>query len=79
MSANVKLRKDIDGLRRERSVFEAICKTLNNDVQRRQHEAMRIREQTAMLNEGTLQAHEQMRKLKQEADLQQAKFEERWL
>merc|ERR1719274_504516 len=68
---NKSLREQIDGLRRERVVFDSIYKKLEVELQQKKKEMANIIEQANAAYEARDQAQAQMASLKQQADKKQ--------
>mmetsp|Transcript_40574 Transcript_40574/g.85821 ORF Transcript_40574/g.85821 Transcript_40574/m.85821 type:complete len:546 (-) Transcript_40574:85-1722(-) len=74
-----KMQRDtIDGLRRERVVFDNIYKKLENELQQKKKEMANIIEQANAAYEARDQAQQQMAALKQQADKEHQEFEREW-
>jgi len=75
---NKSLRETIDGLRRERVVFDSIYKKLEQELQQKKKEMANIIEQANAAYEARDQAQAQMAALKQQADKEHQEFEREW-
>merc|ERR1719274_296931 len=75
---NKSLREQIDGLRRERVVFDSIYKKLEQELQQKKKEMANIIEQANAAYEARDQAQAQMAALKQQADKEHQEFEREW-
>jgi len=75
---NKRLREEIDGLRRERVVFDSIYKKLELELQQKKKEMANIIEQANAAYEARDQAQAQMAALKQQADKEHKEFEREW-
>jgi len=75
---NKELREHIDGLRRERVVFDSIYKKLELELQGKKKEMANIIEQANAAYEARDQAQAQMATLKQQADKEHKEFENEW-
>jgi myosin heavy subunit len=75
---NKSLRENIDGLRRERVVFDSIYKKLEQELQVKKKEMANIIEQANAAYEARDQAQAQMAALKQQADKEHQEFEREW-
>ena len=78
ITANKELRVHIDGLRRERQVFDGIYKKLEAELAGKKREMANIIEQANAAYEARDQAQAQMAALKQQADKEHAEFEKEW-
>jgi chromosome segregation ATPase len=78
ISANKKLRDEIDTLRRERVVFDDIYRKLENELQQKKKEMANIIEQANAAYEARDSAQAQMAALKQQADKEHLEFEKEW-
>merc|ERR1711881_683125 len=78
VATNKQLRDQIDGLRRERVVFDNIYKKLENELQQKKKEMANIIEQANAAYEARDSAQAQMAALKQQADKEHAEFEKEW-
>merc|ERR1712070_244583 len=78
VATNKQLRDQIDGLRRERVVFDNIYKKLENELQQKKKEMANIIEQANAAYEARDSAQAQMASLKQQADKEHAEFEKEW-
>ncbi|CEM33805.1 unnamed protein product [Vitrella brassicaformis CCMP3155] len=75
---NKSLRESIDGLRRERVVFDSIYKKLERDLQEKKKEMANIIEVANAAYEARDQAQQQMHALKAQADKEHQEFEKEW-
>lgn len=75
---NKRLREDIDGLRRERVVFDSIYKKLEAELRQKKQEMANIIEQANAAYEARDQAQAQMGALKAQADKEHREFEHEW-
>merc|ERR1712078_73597 len=75
---NKSLREQIDGLRRERVVFDSIYKKLEQELQVKKKEMANIIEQANAAYEARDQAQGQMAALKSQADREHREFEGEW-
>jgi len=78
VATNKHLRDAIDGLRRERVVFDNIYKKLEAELQQKKKEMANIIEQANAAYEARDSAQQQMAALKQQADKEHAEFEKEW-
>merc|ERR1711881_634121 len=78
VATNKQLRDQIDGLRRERVVFDNIYKKLENELQQKKKEMANIIEQANAAYEARDSAQAQMAALKQQADKEHQEFEKEW-
>merc|ERR1719146_228551 len=78
VSTNKELREQIDGLRRERVVFDSIYRKLENELQQKKKEMANIIEQANAAYEARDSAQAQMAALKQQADKEHQEFEKEW-
>merc|ERR1711990_688845 len=75
---NKSLREQIDGLRRERVVFDSIYKKLEQELQVKKKEMANIIEISNSAYESRDQAQQEMQALKKQLEEEQAAFEEEW-
>merc|ERR1719155_176697 len=75
---NKEQRESIDGMRRERVVFDSIYKKLEQELQQKKKEMANIIEQANAAYEARDQAQAQMASLKQQADKEHQEFEREW-
>lgn len=78
VATNKELRDQIDGLRRERVVFDNIYKKLEAELQQKKKEMANIIEQANAAYEARDSAQAQMAALKQQADKEHCEFEKEW-
>ena len=78
LTGNKELRVHIDGLRRERQVFDGIYKKLESELGGKKREMANIIEQANAAYEARDQAQAQMAALKQQADKEHVEFEKEW-
>jgi len=78
VATNKELRDQIDGLRRERVVFDNIYKKLEAELQQKKKEMANIIEQANAAYEARDSAQQQMAALKQQADKEHSEFEKEW-
>merc|ERR1719506_346550 len=78
VATNKQLRDQIDGLRRERVVFDNIYRKLENELQQKKKEMANIIEQANAAYEARDSAQAQMAALKQQADKEHQEFEKEW-
>merc|ERR1719313_2609702 len=78
IAVNRTLREQIDGLRRERVVFDNIYRKLENELQQKKKEMANIIEQANAAYEARDSAQAQMASLKQQADKEHQEFEKEW-
>jgi len=78
VATNKELREQIDGLRRERVVFDNIYKKLEAELQQKKKEMANIIEQANAAYEARDSAQAQMAALKQQADKEHCEFEKEW-
>lgn len=78
VATNKHLRDQIDGLRRERVVFDNIHKKLEAELQQKKKEMANIIEQANAAYEARDSAQQQMAALKQQADKEHSEFEKEW-
>eukprot|EP00658_Telonema_sp_P-2_P054229 TRINITY_DN4314_c0_g1_i3.p1 TRINITY_DN4314_c0_g1~~TRINITY_DN4314_c0_g1_i3.p1 ORF type:complete len:579 (+),score=272.54 TRINITY_DN4314_c0_g1_i3:85-1821(+) len=75
---NKALREEIDGLRRERVVFDSIYKKLEKELDQKKKEMANIIEISNSAYESRDQAQQEMQALKKQLEEEQAAFEEEW-
>lgn len=75
---NKELREEIDGLRRERVVFDSIYKKLEKELDQKKREMANIIEISNSAYESRDQAQQEMQALKKQLEEEQAAFEEEW-
>jgi len=75
---NKSLREEIDGLRRERVVFDSIYKKLEKELDQKKKEMANIIEISNSAYESRDQAQQEMQALKKQLEEEQAAFEEEW-
>jgi len=75
---NKSLREEIDGLRRERVVFDSIYKKLEKELDHKKKEMANIIEISNSAYESRDQAQQEMQALKKQLEEEQAAFEEEW-
>jgi len=75
---NKALREEIDGLRRERVVFDSIYKKLERELDQKKKEMANIIEISNSAYESRDQAQQEMQALKKQLEEEQAAFEEEW-
>merc|ERR1719313_1146621 len=75
---NKELREEIDGLRRERVVFDSIYKKLERELDHKKKEMANIIEISNSAYESRDQAQQEMQALKKQLEEEQAAFEEEW-
>eukprot|EP00898_Chlorokybus_atmophyticus_P005341 jgi/Chlat1/5808/Chrsp4S00482 len=78
VAANRRLRESIDGLRRERLVFDGIHKKLEKELADRKREMAAIIETSNLAYEARDAALQQMAQLKAQAEREQQAFEAEW-
>ena len=78
LAQNKELREEIDGLRRERVVFDSIYKKLEGELDSKKKEMANIIEISNSAYESRDQAQQEMQALKKQLEEEQAAFEEEW-
>lgn len=78
LAHNKELRQEIDGLRRERVVFDSIYKKLERELDHKKKEMANIIEISNSAYESRDQAQQEMQALKKQLEEEQAAFEEEW-
>merc|ERR1711988_1939326 len=78
LAHNKELREEIDGLRRERVVFDSIYKKLERELDHKKKEMANIIEISNSAYESRDQAQQEMQALKKQLEEEQAAFEEEW-
>merc|ERR1711871_1565924 len=78
LAHNKELREEIDGLRRERVVFDSIYKKLERELDHKKKEMANIIEISNSAYESRDQAQQEMQALKKQLGEEQAAFEEEW-
>merc|ERR1712093_900603 len=78
LAHNKELREEIDGLRRERVVFDSIYKKLEKELDHKKREMANIIEISNSAYESRDQAQQEMQALKKQLEEEQAAFEEEW-
>jgi len=78
LAHNKDLRQEIDGLRRERVVFDSIYKKLERELDHKKKEMANIIEISNSAYESRDQAQQEMQALKKQLEEEQAAFEEEW-
>merc|ERR1711959_527090 len=78
LAHNKELREEIDGLRRERVVFDSIYKKLERELDQKKKEMANIIEISNSAYESRDQAQQEMQALKKQLEEEQAAFEEEW-
>merc|ERR1711959_213316 len=78
LAHNKELREEIDGLRRERVVFDSIYKKLEKELDQKKKEMANIIEISNSAYESRDQAQQEMQALKKQLEEEQAAFEEEW-
>jgi len=78
LAQNKELREEIDGLRRERVVFDSIYKKLERELDHKKKEMANIIEISNSAYESRDQAQQEMQALKKQLEEEQAAFEEEW-
>merc|ERR1711871_1590601 len=78
LAHNKELRQEIDGLRRERVVFDSIYKKLERELDHKKKEMANIIEISNSAYESHDQAQQEMQALKKQLEEEQAAFEEEW-
>merc|ERR1711871_360426 len=78
LAHNKDLRQEIDGLRRERVVFDSIYKKLERELDHKKKEMANIIEISNSAYEARDQAQQEMQALKKQLGEEQAAFEEEW-